>query len=85
MLNVVMPSVVMLNVVVPVKQPSLTIGSDAEGYTCGAYAPALLSIIKQCFLVLIEFIIEDTKAIQTIITTTQLKLNEIKFRNYLQK
>jgi len=33
----------------------------------------------------IKFNTEDTKAIHTRITTNYLKLNEIKFRNYLQK
>ncbi len=32
-----------------------------------------------------KFITEDTKAMYVIITTKQLKLNQIKFGNYLQK
>ncbi len=37
------------------------------------------------FLGLNKFINEDTNAIHSIITKRQLKLNDIKFGNYLQK
>jgi hypothetical protein len=43
-------------------------------------------IVKQCFRFKVKFITEDSKAIHTVITTRELKLNEvILIRNYLQQ
>ncbi len=53
---------------------------------CFCHQEAFLVLyIKMVFLCLNHFITEDSNAIHTIITTIQLKLNEIIIGNYLQQ